>query len=397
MNGRKWLNNTLIAIAILSPAFFYLGNIMIFIPEGCHSDLIATFFKYFGITCILGAGPVGCIAILTVLIAGRKKFKLIRCLGLLTLLLLCFCHILPFHRFVASHLDPSYHYIEYAKRYNGQEKVYLPFTEKNLKSIESQLGKPVSLHFEMCYVSDNDIANLSDKPCIRDISIDDCPNITDNIVQVLSRFPRLKSIALLNNPQLKNPDFSLLADLKKLKIMALNGSENLSEDSLNSIFSLSRLETLRVESCGNITDDFLSGLTNLSKLKDVSLRGCPSVTSKGIEKLQNLPITSLSLPGNLWNDEAINSVIHFKNLTNLYLEENEDETAPHLSDVGFTRLGELKKMNNLYIYYSKASSISSQGILSLKKENPKCKIEWLRVSEKSDSNEAAPETKELVP
>ncbi len=231
-----------------------LNMILITLGIACPFLLFLEYYLAFTGPEILGvvlacAGPVvGTAAAGAYLIINRKSLGIFAWLFLLFLFLLNILASPPVFLMIEHCWGTSLNRLGWQGRYDGGEKIYCRFTEKTAEQLVSltQGGRPVSLEFKMCDITDDVVAILSGNPYVKSLSIIDCPNITDGVVERISHIPRLKTVDLSDNPQLKKADFSKLADLTKLKTLRLRGDFNLSEESLESIRRLRHLEVIEM-------------------------------------------------------------------------------------------------------------------------------------------------------
>ena len=245
MSKQNNLNTILVTLGVLTPFLVDLGYLLTFFDRPLQI-LLAYLLLY-------GAGPIGCIAFLTVLIINRKKLNLFGWLVLLLFLSLDFFMITPINKYVILKIQNKPELIIFSGKRQEQGTIY-QMSRNDWRSLES-LKKSTVLRFISADISDAGITRLEGNPYIRSVYFENCPNITDKVIQPLSKVPHLKIIYFIGIPQLKEPDFSDFANLKRLHCLEFMHCENLAGKSLESIPHLPRLKVILLRGCPFVTKD----------------------------------------------------------------------------------------------------------------------------------------------
>ncbi|MBQ6157767.1 MAG: hypothetical protein IJJ20_01995 [Thermoguttaceae bacterium] len=329
MAKRSRLSRILIIIGILCPFFSCLGLIGYPLTEGGQrlwwQRLLGALSPYNG-----SAGLVGVIALLTVLVINRIQFKKFKTafiwFGLLLLLIVNFFLNIPVLFFIDKYYSQhTPHQVVFQKSWICEKTDLHKTAEEQWFSVKTNRTHPLYITFDSTDISDGDLVELAGNRTIKEIQFHNCLKITENVVWSLVQIPRLERLALSENTQLEEVDFSVLNGLKKLETLELYNNGNLSTKSLESIVVLSRLEELDLAGCPKVDDELLAKIALLKNLRYLNLEACEKITNAGIVKLSKLR--------------------HLK-----------------------------------YLSIHGCPAVTSEGIRRIKRDLPKCKINWNRTT-----------------
>ncbi|MBQ1454787.1 MAG: hypothetical protein IIZ25_02935 [Thermoguttaceae bacterium] len=203
------------------------------------------------------------------------------------------------------------------------------------------------------------------------VEFQDCGDITDAAVPFFQQMPALKGLRIFRCKGFLDPAVAGVAalPLTRLELRDLNVSnEGIAALKNNTTIKTLELSELASVDAAGLTDA-LSGLKDLEKASFFSI---PLNNDALAGLAANSPnLKSLQLRAVAVTDEAIDSVLKFKNLETLDLRENAGLTADALA-----KLGAMASLKTLYLKGTGITDKSGAAQLeALKKALPKCRIE----------------------
>ena len=254
---------------------------------------------------------------------------------------------------------------------------HVPVGDEGLLVLSHGCRSLESLTFSSEFVTDTGFRSLGDPASplaktLKKLRIGDLLAVTNEGIKALLGLAALESLALSCNEEssVTGACCEHVAGFPRLSELAL-GLRNLSDVHLRPLSSCSRLVRLRLLS-SSVTGGGLSHLGGASRLVDVEVAS-DSLTADGLQSLRYLPqLESFSLVSYtaLQSDELHLSVL--VNLKHLSICGNRDtQTIGALSNATIARLGELKKLESLKLYW--CENIDGRALLELSARCPSLK------------------------
>jgi len=170
-------------------------------------------------------------------------------------------------------------------------------------------------------VTDANTRFLDDLKYVNQLELDDT-SITDETLQHVCRVENLPH-ATLTRTKITDRGVSLLAELKDLRNLEINDNPQIGDGACSAIARLTRLRFLDLSGT-SITDAGLAPLAALMNLRDLRLNDCKRITAGGLLHLQQLPsLQQLPLRGTSISDEAVVVLSQFRNLRLLDLRDTQ--------------------------------------------------------------------------
>lgn len=170
-------------------------------------------------------------------------------------------------------------------------------------------------------VTDANTRFLDDLKYVNQLELDDT-SITDETLQHVCRVENLPH-ATLTRTKITDRGVSLLAELKDLRNLEINDNPQIGDGACSAIARLTRLRFLDLSGT-SITDAGLAPLAALVNLRDLCLNDCKRITAAGLQHLQQLPsLQQLPLRRTTISDEAVAVLSQFRNLRLLDLRDTQ--------------------------------------------------------------------------
>jgi hypothetical protein len=210
-------------------------------------------------------------------------------------------------------------------------------------------------------VTDNGLAYLAGASRLENLALFN----THITAAGLSRLPARERISTLwlAGPTVTDSTLADISDLPNLRMLSIRGSPGVTDQGMPDLAKLDHLDFLVLHQT-SVTDRGLQHLSGLPELRMLNLQGA-GISGAGMESLAGLvQLTSLRLDETNVGDDGLEWLGRLQNLRNLGLQPTP------VTDKGLESLAKLRNLKHLTL----GRNVSRAGAVRLKSQLPQCEI-----------------------
>jgi hypothetical protein len=219
--------------------------------------------------------------------------------------------------------------------------------------------------------------------------------MTEQDLRSISRLPRLRRLTLPSGMTYTDAGLKVLANAAALEELWLSGCQQVTDGGLKELTRLTALKTLSLFRAGRITDVGLKELARLPRLETLALYGAKQVTDAGLRELtRSKTLTGLTVEETGATEAGLRAFVadRGKQLRSLSLrdmpvtDEFVADLAARAPDLEYLSLNECKQVTDksvgplsrlvkLRALTALHTSISREGVVTLRRRLPDCRVE----------------------
>jgi hypothetical protein len=253
----------------------------------------------------------------------------------------------------------------------------------------------VAVNLRASWVTDGDLLELAALPELERLNLSQT-RITDQGLTYLKTAPALRDVNLAYAEKIGDPAHAVIRDWKHLRRLSLRGTV-VADETAASAAALPNLESLDIADT-IVGDVGFEALTLAPKLKELAM-GNIRISESGYQSLRQFTVLeSLDLSGGrhrgftTLKEDAVEAVASLKQLRVLKLghvrfpaktmallatlpkvERLNLEFSPEVADDALRHLASWKSLRWVDLHGTK---VTAEGVASLRKQRPECKILW---------------------
>lgn len=132
-------------------------------------------------------------------------------------------------------------------------------------------------------ISDDSLLYISNMASLKKLAVVQCNDFTDGGLRHISKLESLEGLDLSRSGSFTDGGLSYLCCLQRLQRLLINNCNNFTNEGLEHVGKIQTLEALSIRS-KNFTDDGLHHLTSLAKLKEFCYRNDSGITKGGVQR-----------------------------------------------------------------------------------------------------------------
>jgi hypothetical protein len=242
-------------------------------------------------------------------------------------------------------------------------EVMLPGASDTTLANADKLQSIETLNLPFGRLTNRGIAHLSELTQLRELLLEENPDITDQGLASLRKLTRLRALGL-SKSRLTDAGIANLQHMADLEWLDLEGC-SVGDEGMRIVARMTKLQQLNLKNCAHVTDEGLAQIDGLPALECLSLRGA-RITDAGLAYLSHLPrLASLDLSYTRITDKGL---AHLAALTSL---QELSICATAITENGLLQLASLKNLQDITAY---ETTIPDGGTARLKTALPKVTI-----------------------